>query len=620
MPRIQILPDILSNKIAAGEVVERPASVVKELLENAIDANSSRILIDIENGGRSLIRISDNGSGMNRDDALLSIERYATSKIHTDADLFSIKTLGFRGEALPSIAAVSRFSLTTRDTSSETGTRILIDGGKIRNVMEVGTPVGTMIDVNNLFYNVPARRKFLKASDTEMGHILETVSAVALGCPEIGFRITNNGKTVKNWPPTDNPLDRVSSVFGQDIRGDLHKLRMESQDVTVYGWISSPSLTRSTSQKIYLYVNGRFIRDRGLQHALFEGYRGRLMKGRFPVAVLYIDVPHEQLDVNVHPTKHEVRFTGYRNVYETLKSAVFQTWDNIEHKKFKPITQNQRKQNTLFPSHETERTPAFSKNPHQNKEIPFPVSSQEPLLELDDRKEIIAEEQYPYLSSRHSVNHISRTPHHDDPEMQKEHVPSTETQAPLAVIGQLHNTYIVCESENELILFDQHAAHERVLFEHLKRKSKITGSLAQKLLIPEIIDLGYQESITLGKLIPGLLHYGLEIEPFGGTAFAVKTIPSLISDKEVKPFIMEMVESITDIGFSDGIEKILDECLILMACHGSIRGNQALSAKEMTGLIDQLASCENPSHCPHGRPTRISWPIVELEKKFKRIL
>jgi len=620
VPRIQILPDILSNKIAAGEVVERPASVVKELLENAIDANSSRILIDIENGGRSLIRISDNGSGMNRDDALLSIERYATSKIHTDADLFSIKTLGFRGEALPSIAAVSRFSLTTRDASSETGTKILIDGGKIRNVMEVGTPVGTMIDVNNLFYNIPARRKFLKATDTEMGHILETVSAVALGCPEIGFRITHNGKTVKNWPPTDNPLDRVSSVFGQDIRGDLHKLRMESQDVTVYGWISSPSLTRSTSQKIYLYVNGRFIRDRGLQHALFEGYRGRLMKGRFPVAVLYIDVPHEQLDVNVHPTKHEVRFTGYRNVYETLKSAVFRTWDDIEHKKFKPISQNQRKQNPLFPSHEAEPTPAFSKNPHQNKEIPFPVSSQEPLLELDDRKEIIAEEQYPYLSLRHSVNHISRTPHHDDPEMQKEHVPSTETQAQLAVIGQLHNTYIVCESENELILFDQHAAHERILFEHLKRKSKITGSLAQKLLIPEIIDLGYQESITLEKLIPGLLHYGLEMEPFGGTAFAVKTIPSLISDKEVKPFIMEMVESITDIGFSDGIEKILDECLILMACHGSIRANQALSVKEMTGLIDQLASCENPSHCPHGRPIRISWPIVELEKKFKRIL
>jgi DNA mismatch repair ATPase MutL len=301
-----------------------------------------------------------------------------------------------------------------------------------------------------------------------------------------------------------------------------------------------------------------------------------------------------------------------------------QTWDDIEHKKFKPISQNQRQQNTLFPNHATERASAFSKDPHQNKEIPFPVSSPKPFFfkpeRLTDKKEIIAEEQYPYLPSRHSDNQISGTPHHDGPEMQKKHYPSTETQTPLAVIGQLHNTYIVCESENELILFDQHAAHERILFEHLKRKSKITGSLAQKLLIPEIIDLGYQESITLEKLIPGLLHYGLEIEPFGGTAFAVKTIPSLISDKEVKPFIMEMVESITDIGFSDGIEKILDECLILMACHGSIRANQALSLKEMTGLIDQLASCENPSHCPHGRPTRISWPIVELEKKFKRIL
>ena len=333
MSRIKILPEILSNKIAAGEVVERPASVVKELLENSIDAGSTRIIIDIENGGRSLIRISDNGSGMNHDDALLSIERYATSKIHNDTDLFSIRTLGFRGEALPSIASVSRFSMITRDRDSETGTHILADGGRIRNVSEAGTPIGTMIEVKQLFFNTPARRKFLKSTNTEMGHIAETISGVALGRPEIGFQLVHNGKKIKTWPLAKDPFDRVSAVFGQDIRSDLHEIELKTEDASVFGWISSPSLTRSSSQKIYLYVNGRFIRDRGLQHALFEGYRGRLMKGRFPVAVLFIQVPYEQLDVNVHPTKHEVRFTGYRKVYETLKASVFKAWDRIDHPK-----------------------------------------------------------------------------------------------------------------------------------------------------------------------------------------------------------------------------------------------------------------------------------------------
>ncbi|MBA4367734.1 MAG: DNA mismatch repair protein MutL [Desulfobacterium sp.] len=626
MSRIQILPDILSNKIAAGEVVERPSSVVKELLENSIDANSSRIIIDIENGGRSLIRISDNGSGMNRDDAMLSIERYATSKIRTDSDLYSIKTLGFRGEALPSIASVSQFSLITRDEFSETGTQILIDGGKIKSVTEVGTSVGTMIDVKNLFYNTPARRKFLKSTNAEMGHIADTLSGIALGRPEIGFQLVHNGKMVKKWPVSSNPLDRISAVFGQDIRGGLHKIELETENASVFGWISSPSITQSTSQKIYLYVNGRFIRDRGLQHALFEGYQGRLMKGRFPIAVLFIKVPFEQLDVNVHPAKHEIRFAGYRYVHETLKAAVFKAWNIIDHIKPEPVSIEIPTHNHISRIDRSSAALLFSQNRHEAKEIPFQAPFQKTTFTYDEpsEKETISEKQSLYSASINSTVQGKSRPQQanytDYPGAQKDPYLSTGILTPLRVIGQLYNTYIICESENEFILFDQHAAHERILFEQLKRKAQKSGSPAQKLLIPEIIDFGYSESAILEKLLPGLLSFGLEIEPFGGNTFAVKAIPSLISDKEVKPFIVEMVEKISDIGFADGIEKTIDDCLIMMACHGAIRANQALSEKEMKGIIDQLALCENPSHCPHGRPIRISWPISELEKKFKRIL
>lgn len=625
MSRIQILPDILSNKIAAGEVVERPSSVVKELLENSIDANSSRIIIDIENGGRSLIRISDNGSGMNRDDAMLSIERYATSKIRTDADLFSIKTLGFRGEALPSIASVSHFSLITRDEYSETGTQILVDGGKIKSVTEVGAPVGTMIDVKNLFYNTPARRKFLKSTNAEMGHIADILSGIALGRPEIGFQLVHNGKMAKKWPVSSNPLDRISAVFGQDIRRGLHKIELETENASVFGWISSPSITQSTSQKIYLYVNGRFIRDRGLQHALFDGYQGRLMKGRFPIAVLFIKVPFEQLDVNVHPAKHEIRFAGYRYVYDTLKAAVFKAWNIIDQNKPQPVSIELPTHSYISRIDRSSAAISFSQNRHEAKEIPFQTPSQKTTFTYDEpsEKETISEKQTLYSASINSIiqkkNLLQQENYTDYPEAQKDHYLSTGIQTPFRIIGQFHNTYIVCESENEFILLDQHAAHERILFEELKRKAKKSGSPAQKLLIPEIIDFGYSESAILEKLLPGLLEFGLEIEPFGGNTFAVKAIPALISDREIKPFIVEMVEKISDIGFADGIEKTIDDCLIMMACHGAIRANQALSEKEMKGIIDQLALCENPSHCPHGRPIRIRWSLSELEKKFKRI-
>ncbi len=615
MSRIKILPEIISNKIAAGEVVERPASVVKELVENAIDAKSTRIMVEIEKGGRSMIRISDNGIGMNHDEALLSLERYATSKIHNDSDLFSIQTLGFRGEALPSIASVSRFSMITRDEASETGIHIQVDGGKIKKVSEIGAPTGTMITIKQLFYNTPARRKFLKSINTEMGHIAETVASIALGWPESQFRLNHNDKKVKDWPLAPDPFGRVLSVLGRDMRGALHKITFETEDVSISGWISAPTITRSTSQKIYLYVNGRYIRDRGLQHALFEGYRGRLMKGRFPVAVLFIDVPFEQLDVNVHPTKHEVRFSGYRNVYEALKAAVFKSWDSIEKSKWKhaeaPAIDNSDQESFVMSPPPKERDIPLWKG--QTKRLPFTsdtLRSKGKAIVSEPAKDYSATEQHASAGRETSFADTERAVGKEE----------GRKFGRLKVLGQFHNTYIICESDSGLMLIDQHAAHERILYEKLKTRSSTNPYPAQKLLIPETFDIGYREASVLEKLIPDFKQFGLEVEPFGGNTFVVKSVPALISDHEVSPLILSMVEKVMDMGFSQGIQQVLEECLIIMACHGAIRANHSLSDIEMKALLDQLDQCDNPSHCPHGRPTWISWTLNSLEKSFKRIV
>ncbi len=332
MSKIKILPEILSNKIAADEVVERPSSVVKELVENALDAASTRITIEVENGGRSLIRVADNGIGMGHDDALLSLERYATSKIYKDQDLFSINTLGFRGEAIPSIAAVSKFTLTTNDGTAHTGTEIVVEGGKIKRVSEVGAPKGTMVTIKQLFFNMPARKKFLKTTGTEMGHITDVVSGVTLAWPGTYFKLLHNGKVVNRWSIKSDPMERVVDVLGKTIKNDLHRIRLNIDDLSIAGWVSSPRITRSTSRGIYVYVNGRNVRDRIIQHALFEGYAGRLQKGRFPLAVLLLKVPADQVDVNVHPAKREVRFEKPDEIHRLVESAFQKALNRREQK------------------------------------------------------------------------------------------------------------------------------------------------------------------------------------------------------------------------------------------------------------------------------------------------
>ncbi len=601
MSRIRVLPEVLSNKIAAGEVVERPASVVKELLENAIDAGSTSITVEISQGGRSLIRVSDNGEGMNRDDALLAIERYATSKIRGDRDLYSISTLGFRGEALPSIAAVSKFTLVTKDRTSDSGTRIYVEGGKIKDVREAGAPDGTMVSADQLFFNTPARRKFLKTANTEIGHIADAAAGVALAWKDISFRLFHNGRMAKNWPSAARHFDRAVDVLGSEVRSGLYALQHESDRLSISGWISDPGITRSTAQKIYIYVNGRLVRDRGVYYAILEGYRGRLMKGRYPVGALFFRIPPEEVDVNVHPTKHEVRFSGQKEIYRAVREAVAGAFSGAHYTKFPGAEKARVEEEQLYPR----LTGGFRDEPPAAEEKDyFPPGNnadgpqQQVLGDSNDR---------PAPAGQPAA------------EAGQQALWQQPRFSGMSVIGQFQNTYIICESEKALYIIDQHAAHERIVYERLTAERKSSGGhWVQMLAVPETLELGYRESAAVSELIPDLENVGILIEPFGGRTFIIKSLPSILADKSAKPLVTEIAETAAEAGYTPGLEETINECLTVMACHGAIRANHALSGEEIRALLQQLDRCENPCTCPHGRPTFIQWPLAVLEKRFKR--
>lgn len=578
MPRIRILPEILSNKIAAGEVVERPASVVKELIENAIDAESTKLVVEIEKGGRSLIRVSDNGVGMDRDDALLSVERYATSKIHNEKDLFSISTLGFRGEALPSMASVSEMEIVTRAASSDAGTRILVVGGKIKEVAEIGAPKGTMISVSRLFFNTPARRKYLKTEQTEMGHISDMVTRIALAWPGIHFKFLHNGRVLGNWSPTPNPLHRIVDVLGGDLEGRLYEVNYKGVNVGIHGFAASPEISRTTSRGLYIYVNGRFVRDRVLDHAVMDAHEGHLMKGKFPLVVLFVNLPHEQVDVNVHPTKKSVRFEAPKQVHDIVAKGVSESLKQFD-------------------------------RPRLGQTLAV-KSMQRPIqYSISPPRGAVSEPKYEPTSRTYS-----HAPEVTPPLWPEKYFAS------LRVIGQLHDTYIVCEAEDGLVLIDQHAAHERIVFESLKSAYSRSDITTQGLLVPETLELSHREAGILETLLEDLKVMGLEIEPFGGKTYIIKSVPALLAGRSMKPLVMEIVEKSAEIGLASGLDRGVDECLSIMACHGAIRANQKLAYEQMKALLEQLDTLEHPSHCPHGRPTYVHRSLSQVEKDFKRIV
>jgi len=623
MPDIRILPEIISNKIAAGEVVERPCSVVKELLENAIDAKSKSITLEIEKGGTNLIRVSDNGCGMSKDNALLAIERYATSKIFTDQDLFSIKTFGFRGEALPSIASVSKFTLTTSQKDSDVGTRIYISGGKLMDVSDTGSPLGTMIEVKNLYFNTPARKKFLKSLNTEMGHIADIFSGIALGNPKIKFKLFHNNNLIKNFSSIDNMFDRVLEVLGKDIANNLCKVFFKQNNIQISGYISDPSLTRSTSQKIRLFVNNRMVTDKAIVSAIFRGYRGRIMKARFPLAILFLTLDFNKVDVNVHPAKLQVRFSNQQDVYSAVTSSVEKALINIEKKRFQPYGISIQK-----PRQKIDES-LFEWNKEKNISQNISVCEDELKFDLPlkdtfskNKTKFNAENHYEFNKNIKSSRKISKQ---NNPEKLKSLFPSSLSDfdtSNFSIIGQVFATYIILESNNNIILIDQHAAHERIIYEKLKKSS--FSPCSQSLVVPETLELGLKEADIIENIIPELLSLGIEIEPFGNTTFIIKAIPAIIDNKEIKPLIYEMIEKIIELRINPKHAALkpewLDKCLILMSCHSALRGNHILNHTQMEKLFYDLEKCENPNYCPHGRPTKIKWEKAEIEKLFKRIM
>ncbi len=594
MTTVRILPEILSNQIAAGEVVERPSSVVKELVENSIDAKASAITIEVEKSGKSLIRVSDDGIGLSRDDALLSIERYATSKIFKKEDLFSISTMGFRGEALPSIASVSKLTMVTRPQNKDTGTRIEILGGKVHNVSDIGAPVGTMVEVKDLFFNVPARKKFLKSDNTEISHISDGIAGMALGNPDIRFRLFSNKALQKNFPSEDL-FQRAVNVLGMEVSKKMNEIHYAEDGLTLSGYCVHPDIVRNSASKIFLFVNRRLVYDRGLISAIFQGYRGRLMKGRYPLVILFIDIAFDAVDVNVHPTKREVRFFNHQRVYEAVSQAIGASFSTAR----KDIS-------------------GYSAPKITQPSVPSALYS--------DKSIFIRENDSPRVEQ--SVMTWGRS---SDKPMEKgpDQVKAPRTEAPTGmgfhsdspgIIGQVMGTYILAESGAGLLLIDQHAAHERIVYEALKKRITSSGLTSQELVVPETMELSYKESDILLRLIPELSLLGIGVEPFGGTTFVIKSIPSIISQKEMKPILMDIIEKISTEKDESSKDRWLDECLILMACHKAIRANLKMNVMEMQNLLKDLEKCENPRHCPHGRPIMVTITKNELEKLFKRVV
>jgi len=590
--RIRILPENLTNKIAAGEVVERPASVVKELVENSLDAGCREVVVEIEAGGRRLIRVTDDGSGMSREDALLSLERHATSKIASDDDLFTLSTLGFRGEALPSIASVSRFTLATRQGGGIEGTEIYAEGGRIKEVKACGMAEGTVITVRNLFFNTPARLKFMKSAETEAGHVGDLLTRLAISRPEVRFTYLNDGKTV--FKALNGTMEeRVASLLGRSIAGALYPLDATVEGVTVRGLVARPDVSRSAASHLYTYINGRFIRDRVVQHAILQAYRNFLERGRYPVVVLFVEVPAGEVDVNVHPTKHEVRFRQQGVVHDVIQGVIEEA--------LRPTPWLHRDTPTLAPP------PVPS--------VREPTVSSERVAQV---RELLVNYRPSSAPSRAFFEPSPVVPVPDRPSGVTEHSKGLGYFSRLAIIGQFHASYILCQDGSDLIIIDQHAAHERVAFERLKGQFAAGGVEGQGLLFPDTLELSHREAAELRGHREELRRMGFDLEEFGGTTWVVKGIPRLLAGKDYLRILRDSLEEFQAIGANRSVTDAVEEILARIACHSVVRGEHSLTSGQIEALFLQMDATDFSTNCPHGRPVLQRLTLAEVERMFKR--
>ncbi|MCE5335096.1 MAG: DNA mismatch repair endonuclease MutL [Desulfobacteraceae bacterium] len=614
MGKISILPEILCNQIAAGEVVERPAAVVKELVENSIDAGSTKISVSLLQGGRKEMRVTDNGCGMNPEDALLALDRHATSKLRSVEDLGAIATLGFRGEAIPSIAAVSRFELITREHPILSGVHIRIEGGVIKDVREKGCPAGTQVTVRDLFYNVPARRKFLRTVETELSYISDGFLRIAMAHPEIHVQLISQERALYDFPRGEGLSQRAAQVLGLEVSRSLTPVEFEREDLQVSGFLSSPDVQRTNAQSLFLFVNGRPVWDKLLQRTVMNAYEALIPRGKFPVAVLFLRIPPDQVDVNVHPTKREIRFRNPGAVLGGVRQVLLEILSGIRPKTYGFAPQEEPIFTRRFPSpgygaaRETQASFQFR--------MPSPVSG--PSAVPPEIGHIGPAERV-YVAPGPAEEIPSPSP--DLTERREpfpEPVPGEPSEefrfSSLPVLGQLSNAFILLEAPDGLIVVDQHAAHERVLFNELSRQ---TSHASQMLTRPAVFHLLPREAAALGKWTRALTELGFEIEPFGGSSFAVHSVPAPLTDCNPEDVLRDFLRFAEDEGLASG-SSILAGLVKVASCHGAIRAGQKLRPEEIRHLLATLDSTEVPFTCPHGRPLFFKLSYDQICRLFKR--
>jgi DNA mismatch repair protein MutL len=588
MPRIQLLPETLANQIAAGEVIERPAAVVKELVENALDAGARHIEIDLLDGGRKLVRVKDDGCGMSREDAELSLQRHATSKLRSKEDLFAIASYGFRGEALPSMAAVSRFTLVTCERDALKGTRIDIEGGNTVNAGDAGAPAGTTVEVRDLFWNVPARRKFLKRAQTEHAQCIDALLRLALPRPDAAFAVREKERPILQLPAASADA-RVEEAFGREVRGKLIAFESQARGVKARGLAVSPSIEYGSARNVWLFVNGRAIRDRSLTHAVLRAYGELMPHGRYPGAIVFLEVPPAEVDVNVHPAKAEVRLADPRAAWEAIHSAL---------------------------------TPLLSRGGW----LPAGVAAVDPShgYPLPSRTARVAEALASYgQSMAHQPAESGDHRSHSSPgnlggDHQQELVPRAAYFRGLRYLGQLHRTYLVCEGPRGLVLVDQHAAHERMNYQRLRRKQ---AAPVQPLLVPHLVELPAAAAARVEEAAPVLASIGVELEAFGGNSALVKTLPPALErldEGALGALLTDLADELAAHGRGDSLERLRDALFARAACHASVRAHDLLAAGEAQALLDALDETDYGARCAHGRPVVAEWGTAEIERRFGR--
>lgn len=620
--KIVLLDQSTIDKIAAGEVVERPSAVVKELVENAIDAGANAITIEIKGGGIDFIRITDNGSGILPEDIPSAFKRHATSKIRSVEDLLTVSSLGFRGEALASISAVSQVELITKTRDSLMGNCYIIEGSKEKSMEEIGCPEGTTFVVRNLFYNTPARKKFLKSAQTEAGYIGELVERLAISHPNIAFKFLNNNQLRLHTSGSGNLKDIIYHIYGRDIAKELLEIDTQKGNLTIQGFIAKPVVSRGNRNYMNYFMNGRYIKSKIIAKAIEEAYKPYTMQHRYPMTALYFELDSSLLDVNVHPTKMEIRFADNQEIYQYILDAVSEA---LAGKEMIPEVTLEKKEEKKEKREEIKK---FAPEPFEEKRIER-EKKENKQKENQEKMTAVLKEEVSYMPSSLPIPEKPSIQNIEEPIIKKENIQQVsvfseklldkEAKKQHRIIGQVFETYWMVEYQDKLYMIDQHAAHEKVLFEQTMKNIEEKQFTSQMLSPPIILTLNMREQEALERYLPELTKIGFEIESFGGREYSVRAVPGNLFGIASMDFLMELIGSLLEEVHLKSSEVVLEK-VASMSCKAAVKGNTKLSYAEAEALIDELMELENPYHCPHGRPVIVSMSKYELEKKFKRII